>query len=321
MLEAIKKKDYEGIIKYGLELIKEGNLDEKIIINIISAYYRLGRLNDLFQMGRKVIDRFLKEKRYEEAEKIVKKLLEYQPMDIRILGLAVKVYAEKGEFDKAFLLLEEKIGIIPIVRLLPLFEKLADLSGRAYYYEKLAEKYLLAGDKNKAYNTFILASEMYDSEGNSERALNALFRAKDVKNTTEINKRIVNFIVLHSRDIVKIIDLLRERRDPDFWLYIFEIFKKEDKIDLLQSIINREDDPLVKEFFTFLTLLVYKNVYSEDLLEDIKRKDIEFYNVLSGYAQKYHTNAERKKLELEERNALLNQVFEKALESIEDIFK
>jgi len=311
--EAVRTKNWRKVVKIGqTELEKHGSktpLD--VIVTIASAYCLLKKKKEAVKFLLEAAKEKAGKGLIEDAEFLLQKAYELKRTP-EVVEELINFYLTRDNKEKVVeilsnLLTEAEEKDDP--KLLAIVEDNVYKINEGSLYAHLASIYE-GKSPDKAYNYWLKTAEIYEQKGIDEYAFRALMRAKKVKNTKEINERIIDFIAVKSKKfpVSVLIQILQEVCDPNFWLWVFEEFRSKGNIEIFKSIIDNEKvDNLIKFFFTVLLLADIKGVFAEDILEEIEKRDNEIYLTLIDYlSKKYGTK-------------LINAIFGEAKISIEEI--
>lgn len=309
----VRKRNWKGVVKVGRKRFEESGsktpLD--VIVTTASSYVLLKRkdlaVSFLLEAAREKAAKNL----FDDSEFLLKKALEIKK-DSQVIEELINLYLKVGNKEKIVEILDELLTQLEEKgdeKLLNIIEENVTRVNDERLYARIAV-YYEKKSKERAYLYWIRTAEAFERKGMDEYAFRALLRAKRVKDTEEIKRRIVDYIAVKSGKFpVKVlIQILVETKDPYFWIWVFEEFRSKGKMEIFKGIIDNEEiDTVLKLFFSVLLLADLKGVYPSDILEEIEKLDRKIYTILIEYLEeKYGTT-------------LLRTIFGNMKVSIDDI--
>jgi len=311
--EAIREKNWRKVVKLGKKAFKDlgSKIPLDVTVSTAKAYLMLNRkreaINFLLEVAKEKESKGL----IDEAEYLFQKVFEIEQNANTVESL-INFYVTRGNKDKIVEILTQLINKVEEKwddNLIRIIEENSKKINEGNIFANLAVLYEKR-NKDKAYYFWIRTAEVFEQKGLDEYAFRSLVRAKRVKNTPEINRRIIDYIAVKSKKfpVQVLIQILLENKNPDFWIWVFEEFRKKGKIEIFKGIIeNEEIDRLTKLFFTVLLLADIKNTFPEDILDEINQKDPDIYHYLINYLEENYGTK------------LIKGVFGSATISIDDI--
>jgi tetratricopeptide (TPR) repeat protein len=286
---AVSSRDYLTVAEIGEKLIKKYPDSVSILNSYVDALVKLGKKEKAVKALLSFAEKKIKEEYYDIAIPVLKKVLKIDPVNIQALKLLIQAYRKKELFYEAFKVLEEaykefkKSGGNTEV-LTTLFEKFLQEQFHPLFYEKYADILMQEGKKDEAFTNYILTGNMYANIGNYKAALRAFLKAREIKQTENLDRQIVETLSYLSDSNVGtlLIKLIDEYHDnPDFLKFVVSVFKPTQRLNFLKNIAKSVTSPKAKYFL--LSLINFELGEVEEgyeYLEKLKLLDSNMYKVL-----------------------------------------
>ncbi|TCK02877.1 tetratricopeptide repeat protein [Phorcysia thermohydrogeniphila] len=286
---AVSSRDYLTVAEIGEKLIKKYPDSVSILNSYVDALVKLGKKEKAVKALLSFAEKKIKEEYYDIAIPILKKVLKIDPLNVQALKLLIQAYRKKELFYEAFKVLEEayrefkKSGGKTEI-LTSLFEKFLQEQFHPLFYEKYADILMQEGRKEEAFTNYILTGNMYANLGNFKAALRAFLKAREIKQTENLDRQIVETLSYLSDGNVStlLIKLIEEYHDnPDFLKFVVSVFKATHRLNFLKNIAKSVTSPKAKYFLLSLVNFELGEVEEGyEYLEKLKLLDSNMYKVL-----------------------------------------
>jgi tetratricopeptide (TPR) repeat protein len=286
---AVSNRDYLRVAEIGEKLIRKYPDSVSILNSYADALVKLGKKEKAVKELLNFAERKIKEEYYDIAIPLLKKVLKIDPVNVQALKLLIQAYRKKELFYEAFKVLEEayeefkKSGGKTEV-LMSLFEKFLQEQFHPLFYERYADILVQDGKKEEAFTNYVLAGNMYANLGNFKAALRTFLKAREIRQTENVDRQIVE-VLSHLSDsdvsalLLKLIEKYQD--NPDFLKFVVSIFRDNQRLDFLKNVAKSVASPKAKYFL--LSLVNFEQGEVEEgyeFLEKLKLLDSNMYRAL-----------------------------------------
>ncbi len=286
---AVSNRDYLRVAEIGEKLIRKYPDSVSILNSYADALVKLGEKEKAVKELLNFAERKIKEEYYDIAIPLLKKVLKIDPVNVQALKLLIQAYRKKELFYEAFKVLEEayeefkKSGGKTEV-LMSLFEKFLQEQFHPLFYERYADILVQDGKKEEAFTNYVLAGNMYANLGNFKAALRTFLKAREIRQTENVDRQIVE-VLSHLSDsdvsalLLKLIEKYQD--NPDFLKFVVSIFRDNQRLDFLKNVAKSVASPKAKYFL--LSLVNFEQGEVEEgyeFLEKLKLLDSNMYRAL-----------------------------------------
>ena len=253
--EAVASRNYSKIVEIGRQLLKQSKENFVVLNPVADALVKLGKGKEAVEILNRFADRKIKEGYYDTAIILLKKSMKIDPYNVETARLLSEVYTKKNLYYESFKVLEElfkklkeagkntkKVGMM--------IKRFVDRNFHPYFYEAYGDMLSKLENYQEAFQSYILAGNMYANMGKFEETILPLIKARNIKRTHVIDRQIVK-VASKIADISTIKNLLRQilmdnKEDMDFLKFFVKEFISSRKPDELEEIISSLRDPLLK---------------------------------------------------------------------------
>jgi len=257
---AVSNRDYLRVAEIGEKLIRKYPDSVSILNSYADALVKLGKKEKAVKELLNFAERKIKEEYYDIAIPLLKKVLKIDPVNVQALKLLIQAYRKKELFYEAFKVLEEayeefkKSGGKTEV-LMSLFEKFLQEQFHPLFYERYADILVQDVKKEEAFTNYVLAGNMYANLGKFKAALRVFLKAREIRQTENVDRQIVE-VLSHLSDsdvsalLLKLIEKYQD--NPDFLKFVVSVFQSNQRLDFLKNIAKSVTSPKAKYFLLSL---------------------------------------------------------------------
>ena len=205
-----------------------------------------------------------------------------------------------------------------------LIQELLEKKFHPLFYEKYADLLVESGNLEEAFKNYVLAGNMYVNLKDYKGALRALFKARNIRRTENIDKQLVEAIShLKDEEITSILLKILEENasNLEFLKFTVGVFRDANSLDVLRRVASIVSSPKVKYYLlSGISLEEGELEEAKEYLQKLSFIDEESYDSMSTliYSKSGESVAEfpaktRTKEELPEVNEILD-AFSEALD-------
>ncbi len=269
--EAVNRNDYLNIVKYGRKLLSEQS-SPFIVNSVADAYAKLNQKTEAARVLRQFGEEKLRDDYYKVAIALFSKALNLTPLDLSTAVDLSKAYEKQGLYWEAFSVLRDiferyqKAGK-DTSKIESIIERFVEKKPYPVFYEYLAD---MAVDKQKAFEDYTIAANMYVNIKDLKSALRCFLKARKIEATKSVDTQIVNILANLPDSHRILLPILKARKDDvDFIAYVVNVFLKKQKADVLLELSNSINQAGLK--YVLLSLVASAENRVDDATSYIER--------------------------------------------------
>ncbi len=250
--EAIENNNFTKIVNIGKQLLKVSDSYFYVLNPVVDALVKLGRSKEAVDLLNEFSKRKIKDGYYDTAIVLLKKSLRIDPYNIDTVKLLSDAYLKKELYYEAFTVLENLFETLKNTgkntkKVEMMIERFVEKNFHPYFYDAYGDLLFKVGDREKAFQNYVLAGNMYANIGKYSEALSSLLKARRIRKTQVLDSQIIEVASKAGGevDLLKFI-LLDNKDNQELLTFFVKEFISADRLEDLEKIISTLPDPTLR---------------------------------------------------------------------------